>query len=286
MKPTLFLALGLVVVSTVLTAQEATNPADSLLLESSVLRRHVRIVAVPSGQAQTDGVDKVLLESDAWKALLTKEGVAIGRDEWAGAVDLLQTEASNSKAFRVVYDSPNAGKESVDVPWILLARFGVGSDGKRVFLHLLEGSTRRTVVSAEMTADLMKTAIHKALTELEDKTVLLPWYCAVVGVRDGAMVIDRGRLDGLHKGQKFRGYSLSPEADKSTESAELLLMKFGTRKGLYEVSEEGQEFCLVKPVGNAPLLKVGDLLELPGVARPVREPDTRGHRTWDDIYGK
>jgi len=257
-----------------------------LLLESSVLRRHVQIVAVPSGQAQTDGVDKVLLESDAWKALLTKEGVAISRDEWAGAVDLLQTEASNSKAFRIVYGGPNAGKESVDVPWILLARFAVGSDGKRVFLHLLEGGTRRTVASAEATGDSMETAIHKALTDLEDKTVLLPWYCAVVGVRDGAMVIDRGRLDGLHSGEKFRGYSLAPEADKSLESAELLLMKYGTRKGLYEVSEEGQEFCLVKPVGNATLLKVGDVLELPGVVRPVREPDTRGHRTWDDIYGK
>jgi hypothetical protein len=286
MKPTLFLALSVIVTGAALAAQEAAKPADPLLLESSVLRRHVQIVAIPSTATQTDGIDKVLLESDAWKALLIKEGVAIGRDEWAGAVDLLQTQASNSRAFRVVYGSPNAGKEGVDAAWILLARFGVGSVGKRAFLHLLEGGTRRTVVSAEATADSMEAAIHAALTELEDKTVLLPWYCAVVGVRDGAMVIDRGRLDGLHKGQKFFGYGLAPEASKSAVSAELLLMKFGTRKGIYEVSEEGQEFCLVKPVGDAPLLKDGDVLELPMVARPVREPDTRGHRTWDDIYRK
>jgi len=269
--------------------------ADPQLLDSSVLRRHVQIVAVPVIPTQGDGIEKCIIQSEAWKALLAKEGVAIGRDEWAGALDLLQADVERSRLFRLVTALPTTGvrpaagavSARLNAPLALLARFGVGAVGHRVFLHLVESTTGSTITSVEATAPTMQVAVHKALMALEDNTALLAWRCAVVAVRDGRMVVDRGRLDGLRPGQKFVGYALTPEAGKNPgENIELLLMRFGTRKGLYEVADAGQDFSLVKPLEDAALLAAGDVLELPMITRPDRERDSRSRRLWDQIYDK
>ncbi len=292
MKTTLLFSAVLFVSALPTLSARAEDPQ---LLESSVLRRHVQIVAVPVAPTQGDGVEKCIIQSEAWKALLMKEGVAISRDEWAGALDLLQVEVNRSRLFRIVTALPKPAKTAVsetvadrlNAPLALLARFGVGAVGHRVFLHLVEGTTGGTITSVEATADSMQAAVRKALAALEDNTALLAWRCGVIAARDGQMVIDRGRLDGLRPGQKFHGYSLTPEAAKNAnDSVELLLLKFGARKGSYEVSEAGQDYSRIKPLEGAPLLTTGDVLELPMITRPDREKDSRSRRLWDQIYDK
>jgi hypothetical protein len=276
----------LVVVPTFGIRGQTTNrPDDPLMMQSRVLRHRVQIVALPprQGKPAPESVDTIILKSEGWKALLLEEGITIGETEWASAVDLLKAQTSTSEAFRVAGMPSRAQDGKTEM--VMLARFGIGTTGSCVFACLLDGATGNTLASASARAASMQEAIGDVLASLENEAVLMPWRCRVAGKNDGAMIIDRGRLDGLRNSQRLVGYAMAPEAAKQSEmNLELLVMQFGTRKGLYEVVEEGQEFCKVAPVDGAPVLTTGDVLELPAVALKDRQPNSRSHRVWDKLY--
>ncbi|MBW1743722.1 MAG: hypothetical protein JRJ47_09890 [Deltaproteobacteria bacterium] len=274
-----------------------SEPVEAASIQSDVLKHRVQVVAVPPDRTEKEGITTFVLETEGWKALLLEEGISISKDEWASALDLLRTETASSSVFRLVKSGigvlrkggtqGHADSDSALPPLFLLARFGVGTSGNRVFVNLVDGSTGNTILTADDVAESMQEAIRKALVELEEEAALMPWRCRVVGQTKNAIVIDRGYLDGLRKGQQLIGYSMNPEAKKHVGMApELLIMQFGTRRGSYEISDEGQEFAKATPVAGAPLLSDGDFLELPAIRIPDRQRDNRGRRVWDKLYDR
>ena len=167
----------------------------------------------------------------------------------------------------------------------MLAKFGVGAQGRGIFIYLIDRISGATVFTSESWEPSMKEAIKKAVSELGEKISVLAWRCLVTDRTDHAMIIDRGRLDGVRKNQTFVGYSLSQkQIETSLIDMEFQLMRHGTRTGVYVVTEEGQEFSKVAPVDNAPMLGADDILEIPAIALQDREPNTRGRKLWDKIY--
>jgi hypothetical protein len=246
----------------------------------------------PSGKLESE--QNLIIKTEAWRALLLKEGITIDTEEWAGAVDLLNSEVSASDIFRPIRNRiemiQNEGEnisraKPKDLPLVMLARFGVGIQGRGVFLYLIDGSSGITLYTVDSWENSMKKAIKKAVSELEEKMSLLAWRCLVRDRTDNAMIIDRGRFDGVRKGQKFIGYKISKkQAGVSSPDMEFMIMRYGTRTWVYIVAEEGQEFSKVVPVDNATLLETGDILEIPEIVLQDRERDTRGRKVWDKIY--
>ena len=279
------------------SGQDQNKAETGSMFQSNVLRHRIQIVAVSPDKKEREGVDSFILKTDGWRALLLHEGVSINQEEWANALDLFKIEAGKSSVFRLVNIGIDRAKkegaeqddcsERTSQPLFILARFGVGTVGNRVFINLIDGSTGNTILTADHFGASMQQAIRKALVGMEEEVALMTWRCRVVGQGKNAMIIDRGRLDGLRRGQQLIGYAMDANAkQKAGMDPELMIMQFGTRKGLYEISEEGQEFCKATPVANAPLLSTGDILELPSVKIPDRQRDTRDRRVWDKIYNR
>lgn len=264
----------------------------NLVLDSEILRHRVEVFVVPFEEEQTENATTVIFKTQAWQALLLEEGVFIGEKEWASALDLLKTVTFSSPLFRVINNAflpqitgTDASGKLSEASMVLLARFGVSSKGKRIFLYLIDGRSGKTISVQDKVAPTMELAIRKAVTELEETIALMPWRCRVLSGTEGAFIIERGELDGISRGQKFVGYAIAPDAAMdSVRDLELLTLQFGKRKGIYVVDEVGLEYSRLTPVDNAPMLAQGDVLELPAIRFQQRERNTRGKRVWREIY--
>jgi hypothetical protein len=268
---------------------------DELLLQSEVLKHRVEIHAVPPPERRDENVNVFIIKTEAWRELLLDESVTIEPHEWINIQDLIKREVSSSDIFRVTNNglARLKGEESselkaidvVGAPLIMLVKFGIGQRGKGLFIYLVNAGTGNTLYTTSAWGQDMRTIIRKMLAELEEKVLFMAWRCKVVDRRGNEMIIDRGRLDGISKGQKLIGYSISADAWKSPPvSQELFLMKYGTRRGVYVVSEEGEEYSKISPQDSAPMLREGDIVEMPAITFKKRERDTRGRRIWDKIY--
>jgi len=254
-------------------------------LSQPVLRHRVAVLAAPPTGTSTNQPNTLLVESEAWKALLLDEALTITPDEWATAVDLTKGVVGASDTFRVI-EMPGAGKSGGSGSGlVLIARYGVGLNGKRVFFRLVEADSGSLLRSADATAAEMKTAIEDALSQIQGEANLLAWRCHVVGLNGDLMVIDRGRLDSVRSGNEFIGYSMAKAATNAPGlSDEQRIMQYGKRAGTYKVVEEGKAFSKVEPVGDAAVLKDGDILELPEIRLKDRRRESRGKGLWDRVY--
>jgi len=259
-------------------------------------RHRVAVLTVPRDATEGETPPAFVLKSDEWKALLARDGIAIGENEWAGAGDLLKAAIAGSGLLRAV-DMPASWKSGKTEPGrdakapdaLLLARFGVGDRGRSVFLRLVDPHAGTALAQVDARAQNMKSAVEKALKDLEDEISLLAWRCRITGVAAAgkAMVIDRGYLDGLREGQRFVGYALEGEAKEHAGlSDERALMLHGRKRGMYELAEVGQNVSRVEPVDDAPALAVGDVLQLPEIRLGDRVRRSRGRRLWDKLYRK
>lgn len=267
------------------TGSIAVAGEKAATLSAPILRHRVAVVAMPPNTDQANQPNTVLVKSDAWNALLLKEGVMIKEDEWAIAVDLTKAVMTESNAFRVV-EMPMAGTKSENEPVnVLLAKYGTGLNGKRVFFRLVEAKSGTVLASSEAIAASMKEAVEDALSKLQREVNLLPWRCHVVGLSGELMVIDRGRLDGIRTGQEFTGFSVdNAGAADAALPEEQRIMQYGKKTGNYKVVEEGQDFSKVQGVDKAPLLKKGDILAMPDIRLKDRTRESRGKRLWDEVY--
>jgi hypothetical protein len=172
--------------------------------------------------------------------------------------------------------------------YLLIAVFGTGNEGRKVFLRLVEPCTGNVLSTADAVAGKFEESIPKALKKIEDDVALFAWRCRVIETAGARNIINRGRLDGVRNGDEFQGYKIDPGQGKQNVMMpeELLIMKSGVKSGKYKVVEEGQQFSKVEPVGGAPLLSAGDFLEQPDIWLKDRKRESRGKRTWDKIYDK
>lgn len=277
-------------------AEPAQEPAQEPGLKTVPPRHRVAVLTVPRDATEGETAPAFVLKSDAWKALLAREGVAIGESEWAGAGDLLKAAIAESDLLRSVAlsaswksgkEAPRRDAQGPDA--LLLARFGVGDRGRLVFLRLVEPYSGAALAHADARAENMRRAVEEAIEDLEGEVSLLPWRCRITGVDEAgtAMVIDRGHLDGLRRGQRFDGYALEGKAKDGVDvSDERALMLRGRKKGQYELTEVGQNVSRLTPVDEAPVLAVGDVLQLPEIRLGDRTRRSRGRRLWDRLYRK
>lgn len=277
--------------------EKAAEEAAALPPQGVPLKHRVSFVAIPSATGTaTDAAPAFIVKSESWKALSLLEGVVISGDDWATASDLTRATLAKSDLFRVVevpktwsgvVEPLKPGKAVEGMPsMLLLARYGIGANGKTAYFTLVDPFSGGTVKQAQATAADMREAVDKALAELEREAAMRAWRCRVIGVKDKQMVIDRGRLDGLRAGQQFLGYKIEAAADAPALAEEAWLMMHGKRTGSYKLVEEGQEFSKVEGVESAPVLAAGDILEIPEIVLKDRGKASRGTRTWDKIYEK
>ena len=238
-----------------------------------------------------------MVKLETWKALLVEEGATLEPDEWANATDLVKAGVGKTELFRLAGLPASWHREAGGPKWrstepntpdyLLVARFVAGSEGRGVFLRLVDPYSGALIEEAEATAADLRGAIDSALSELEAEAAMMPWRCRVTGARGRTMVIDRGHLDGLRKGTIFVGYALAAEAKESVSLAdEQAILLSGTRTGEYRLVEEGRAFSKVEPVGEAPPLASGDILEIPEIRLKDRSRSSRRTRLWDKLYGK
>ncbi|NQT92564.1 MAG: hypothetical protein HQ559_07375 [Lentisphaerae bacterium] len=289
-------ACCVVLVLAAVTWAQGETAAGATGLKTVPPRHRVAVLTVPHDGAESETAPAFVLKTDAWKALLAREGIAIGENEWAGAGDLLKAAIAGSGLLRTV-EMPASWQGGKTAPTrdasapdaLLLARFGVGNRGRSVFLRLVEPHAGVALAQVEARAENMKRAVAKVLKDLEDEMSLLPWRCRITGVdmAGKAMVVDRGYLDGLREGQRFVGFALQGEAkDRAGLSDEKAMMLHGRKKGVYELTEVGQNVSRVASVDGAPMLSVGDVLQLPEIRLRDRTRPSRGRRLWDKVYRK
>ena len=283
-RRTIECSLGVALAGLALACSTQAEEAGATLSQP-VLRHRVAVVAVPPAGTSTNQPNTLLLKSEAWKALLLDEALTITPDEWATAVDLTKAVVGASDTFRVVELPTRAGSGASAPGLALIARYGIGLKGKRVFFRLVEADTGTLLKSADATAAEMKTAIEDALSKIQGEADLLAWRCHVVGLNGDLMVIDRGRIDGVRDGNEFVGYSMAKAATNAPGlSDEQRIMQYGKRAGTYKVVEEGKAFSKVEPVGDAAGLKAGDILELPEIRLNDRGQKSRGKSFWNRVY--
>jgi hypothetical protein len=270
------------------------------LATTPLLKHRVEIVADPA--EREPNVKKIEVTHK------TDEGVDITRAEQATGLDLLKTKIRDLETMRLMESSAATQKNPRRL--VLHARFGVLKDAfavtstkastsgaaahieskttirqpkKQVFLRLTDQAGN--VLANEMgTGAQLDTAAAAALENIQNQLFLLPWRCRIAESNDGKMLIECGYPDGLRKGQSFVGYSLTADAKTATgKTDEYLIMRYGTKAGIYEVTEVGEEFSQLKPKeGN--LLSPGDFLVIPAVRLRDANPATRASKIWDRIY--
>jgi len=266
------------------------SSADDLLLDSDVLKHRVYVAVVPPAPEKKHQGNVYIFRLQGWKTLLLKEGVLIDEKDWMTAIDLLRAELNGSEIFRLM-NSDFISVSDINEPeknyLAMIARFGVATRGKRAIIYLLDSSTGDILYTAEAWESTMQKAIHRAISELEEKVLFTAWRCSIYDRTSNGMIIRRGELDGLREGQVFSGYSIDARGKKGKPAnMEFLVMKYGKKSGRYKVSEVQQSFSRVVPLDGAPLLDKGDILELPSIKFNERKRDSRRRRLWDRIYSK
>lgn len=257
---------------------------------AAVLKHPVAVIAVPAG-GNAMQIPAFIEKLEIWKNMKTEEGVALPVEEWATTIDLLKQKIADSNAIRVMELPASAenSKTRIAMPdYLLMAKFGTTPDGgKRVFLRLADPCSGAVVSSSSAFGAKFEDAIDKAMRTIENDAAMCAWRCRISEVSGNAMIINRGRIDGVRAGDTFQGWKITSDSKIDiTVPDELLLMKYGQKTGKYKVIEEGKLFSKVEAVGDAPLLAAGDVLEQPDIWLKDKKRESRAKRVWDKIYDK
>lgn len=272
------------------------DSGDPLLMKSLILRHRLAVLPISSKSGTAPSMTTLIKILDS-RIIFPGEGVTISTEEWATIIDLTKSEISKSNYLRLVdlpIDGDKKAKESKPISLvsdeadlILFVSYGVDKNRKRFFFQLVEAFSGSLIYTAEANAPEIGEAIRKALFDIDDRLLRMPWRCEIISVTGKHMIINRGDIDGLKEGIELVGYSMKsqPKSGKP-ESEELRLMKYGNKKGLYRVVEVQSNFSKIVPsAGNENLAK-GDILELPQIKIRDRDMKTRGRQMWDKIYKK
>ena len=273
---------------------ENTNPA---LNQSFVLRHRLAVVPISSYSKKKPEVSALIKILDP-KILFPEEGVIIPIEDWATVIDLTKSEVDKSDFMRLVElpaINEKRGQKSKlfssladELDLILLVKYGAAGNKRRVFFRLLEADSGHLITTTDKTSLELSEAVHNALAEIEDHLLTMAWRCRVIAVTNKQMIINRGRVDGLREGVELVGYSIKKQASVDVqEPEELLIMKYGEKKGLYKVIETRNEFSRIVPANEGgQILSIGDILEMPEVRLKERDIKSRGSRVWDKIYNQ
>ena len=272
------------------SVQAADTPIAS---DFPVLKFRAEVVTEPVA-AQPDQVHVALgVNTNLPDRLVPGEETLINRQDWASAVDMLKKMLAESEVLRLVEppifmtesantNAPTATEASMSIH----AKFARRAADSVVHLRLASQPGGLLLVAANASEASMSKATEKALRQIERELLKMPWHCRVAENHEGKAVIYRGRLDGLRKGQKLLGYTLSAEGQKDrTRPDELLIKLHSSARGNYQVAEVGEFFSLVTPLENSGPLAAGDILEVP--ALKLRDTQRSPARTkWDAIYDR
>lgn len=258
--------IAMVVMCGEASAQQAIVPTARY----PILKRHVQVIETPAQDFRTvvgeinpdDGLVASAAFSDLAKAFVARSGV-----------------------FRIV--EQEAATLARSEPSLKLnVRFVRINQQFHVFASLLAESSGGMIGNGHGTGTSLEKALETAIGQVERAAISQPWRCRVLEVRDGKVLIDRGRLDGLAEGQVLAGYRLAHGGqDTSAEPTELTLLKHGKPAGDYEVVEVKEEYSALKPREGENMLKPLDIVEAPG--RVLYENQRSGDSLlWDTIYGR
>lgn len=283
MKKILFSLLSL---SAILAMAQDYNTGAGAT-SAPVLKHPVAVIAVPAG-GNSMQVPAFIEKLEIWKNMKTDAGVALPVEEWATTLDLLKQQISDSNVLRVMEMPADNNKNSMP-DYLLMAKFGTTPEGgKRVFLRLADPISGAVYSSASGAGLKFDEAIRQAMKTVENDAATCAWRCRIAEVSgNNTMIINRGRIDGVRNGDSFQGWKIAPEGNANPAMPiELLLMKHGQKAGQYRVVEEGRLFSKVEPVGEAPMLNPGDVLEQPEIWLKDKKRESRAKRVWDKIYDK
>lgn len=264
------------------------------LMQSAVLKH--RILVMDLTEDLEDYLDaSTIINIFGPQVKLPKRGQLLSIKNRDQISEKIKTALFDSELIRIIGNPFSEGKkEELDkaveedkLDLVLFIKYSQEKSIKEVYFQLTEADSGNSIKYIEAKAQTFDTAIRKAMTDLEEELFLLPWRCKVIALKEGGMIINRGRLDGLLEDLKLIGYSInSNKKQKNDEPMELMLMKYGKKEGLYRVTELQRHYSVVIPDSNNKILSIGDILELPEIRFDDKNRRTRGSQTWDKIFNK
>jgi len=272
---------------------QANNPEFSLQ-EQFILKHRIAVIQTSSNNEKVNSSEIIIKFLDSRK-IVTDEALSLSMEDYAATIDLTKDIISSSELMRVVeldnivsdnsnyFDELYSANENLEL--VLIASYGILKDKNRVFFRLIELPSGDILKSAEGIGLDLKEAIQSAVEQIEEFLLTRPWRAKIISSTNNAIIINRGSLDGIEEGYKFIGYSIKNDNQKvSNDSLDLLLLKFGTKEGIYIITEVKLKYSKAEPFNGSPLLKAGDILELPEVRLKNFDRNSRGKKLWDKIY--
>lgn len=200
--------------------------------------------------------------------------------ESSATMDEIRQVLSASDYIRVIDSDGNPSDAN------LLLRYRVDYDGPApiVYLSLYNPENMAVIQAVSAQASSTEAAVQRILPELENALIERDWTVRVKGVSEGRILVPRGENDGLRVGTILMGYPSTGEGE-AMNSDELLLLADGSGHE-YSVTRLRDEAALIEPVGDAPPLNNGDLLEYRGVDLRKRTDPNRDRDVWNNLYNK
>jgi len=194
--------------------------------------------------------------------------------------DLASMALSRSPHFRLVEPTSTTGTAAADAI-VILRHSEPNQTPVRVWLRLLDPSSRAVSALAEGDAPSLEGAIEVAVAELGRQVIRRAYHLQVAESRQGLMLVRRGRADGLEQGMRFRGFR---SAGTPAASAEEAILWAGEPAGQYELVTVQEGAATVRPLAGAPALEPGDWLELPAIVLPPADRPSRERSVIDSLY--
>lgn len=259
------------------TASVATPPPSDPF--GPVLKRRVAVEAAGIPQDEREFSARISAPTAAERLR-----VNLQREIMTGT-DVLKAAIGASAEFRVIEPAPGAtpGKDT-DLLLNLAVAWEDGAKPWRVTLRVIEPASRiaRGVYAAEATN--LNEAVQAAVRRMGRELALGAIVLEVIQTASGGGVVSRGLDDGLRVGARLAGFR--PAADTAKDGDREVALITGTPLGEYEVVSARAGVSVWRPLGSAPPLATGDLLEVPEFR--LRRPDepTRARDIQDTIYKK
>lgn len=240
---------------------------------SPVLKFRILLEEPPLRNASEEGsLDVRILNDD------TAGSASAKVDESSATIDQIRQTLSLSDYIRIV----DSDGDPSQVDFILKYRVDYEPAEPKVFMTLFDSENKAAVYSMAASGKTTSLAVGKLLGELERSLLERDWTVRVKAIANGRLLLPRGENDGLRPGTELSGYPGSGEPEGFTADEQLLMA--GDSAASYVVVRIRDEAALVEPVGEAPLLEPGDLLEYRGVDLRDREDPNRDRDTWDRLY--
>lgn len=195
--------------------------------------------------------------------------------------DLLKVAIAKTNFLRLV-ESDGSTTDDVDLELRYASARIV--DQVEFLLSATNPLTSAVQFSTRQVESSIDEAIEKAVNALNASVLQETWTVRVKTIANGKILIARGERDGLREGMTLNGYSISTDLQGTKVSSDEIILLNEPAVGQYKVTSVRPEASVLEVIDDAPVLAVGDLLELSPLKLRGRGPTSSRKALMDTIY--